>query len=129
LGLTGGVVLISGIVPIKASSGHWAITAWVLDLAKSRSVATHTIGMSVPPLEDTSLAMKGASYFDFGCAPCHGSPVLEQPTIASMMTPRPPALGRAASEFDRDELFYIVKHGIKFTGMPAWPALQRDDEV
>jgi cytochrome c553 len=26
-------------------------------------------------------------------------------------------------------LFYIVKHGIKFTGMPAWPTQQRDDEV
>jgi cytochrome c553 len=128
-GLFGGLVLISGIVPIKASSGHWRITAWFLDFAKSRSVATYTLGMSAPPLEDNALAMKGASHFDFGCAPCHGSPLLEQPTIARQMTPRPPALRSAASEFDRDELFYIVKHGIKFTGMPAWPALQRDDEV
>src|SRR5690606_35410486 len=28
-----------------------------------------------------------------------------------------------------EELFYMVKHGILFTGMPAWPAQDRDDEV
>ncbi|TIT90564.1 MAG: cytochrome C, partial [Mesorhizobium sp.] len=28
-----------------------------------------------------------------------------------------------------DQLFRIVKHGIRFTGMPAWPARDRDDEV
>ena len=27
------------------------------------------------------------------------------------------------------ELFWIVKHGIKYTGMPAWPGQARDDEV
>src|SRR5690606_25016642 len=26
-------------------------------------------------------------------------------------------------------LFWIVKHGLKYTAMPAWPAQQRDDEV
>ena len=27
------------------------------------------------------------------------------------------------------ELFWIVRHGIKYTGMPGWVALERDDEV
>ena len=37
-GLFGGLfVMISGIVPIKASSGHWPITAAFLDFAKRRS--------------------------------------------------------------------------------------------
>ncbi|HXW07479.1 MAG TPA: c-type cytochrome [Vicinamibacterales bacterium] len=127
--IAGAIVFVSGIVPIKASSGHWAITAWLLDVAKQRSVSTHTIGTRVPPLEGAALAMKGAAHFEFGCAPCHGSPVLQQPTIASRMTPTPPDLRQAGSTFEPAELFYIVKHGIKFTGMPAWPAHTRDDEV
>lgn len=45
------------------------------------------------------------------------------------MTPRPPYLPHTLPSWESNELFYIVKHGIKFTGMPAWPSQQRDDEV
>jgi cytochrome c553 len=45
------------------------------------------------------------------------------------MTPPPPDLSRRIADWEPAELFYIVKHGVKFTGMPAWPAPQRDDEV
>mgnify|MGYP006197726813 CR=1 FL=1 len=45
------------------------------------------------------------------------------------MTPEPPLLSETLHLWDAAELFYIVKHGIKFTGMPAWPAQNRDDEV
>jgi cytochrome c553 len=45
------------------------------------------------------------------------------------MTPHPPDLPSSIPAWDAAELFYIVKHGIKFTGMPGWPAQQRDDEV
>jgi cytochrome c553 len=129
LGAGGALLMVSGLVPIKASSGHWAITAWVLNFAKSRSVATHTLGLTAPPLEDRRLAMMGAGQFDVACAPCHGSPGMDQPRVAGRMTPRPPDLREAVRKFDPEELFYIVQHGIKFTGMPAWPARRRDDEV
>ena len=45
------------------------------------------------------------------------------------MTPPPPELTPRLSRWRPQDLFSIVKHGIKFTGMPAWPAQQRDDEV
>jgi hypothetical protein len=45
------------------------------------------------------------------------------------MTPAPPELRQRLSRWRPEELFSIVKHGIKFTGMPAWPVQQRDDEV
>jgi cytochrome c553 len=125
----GAAVMISGIVPIKASSGHWPITAALLQFAKRRSVDTHTIGTSAPPLDDPRLALQGARHYQTACRPCHGSPGFDQPRIARRMTPPPPELGGAASRYDPEALFYIVKHGIKFTGMPAWPTGQRDDEV
>lgn len=45
------------------------------------------------------------------------------------MTPHPPYLPPVLHEWQPEELFYIVKHGVKFTGMPAWPTQERDDEV
>ena len=119
----------SGIMPIKASSGHWPITAWLLNFTMRRSVITHSLGMNAPKLDDAALVAKGATHYEFGCRPCHGGPHLPQPVIAGHMTPHPPHLPPEIPKWESEELFYIVKHGVKFTGMPAWPAQKRDDEV
>ncbi|HVL69783.1 MAG TPA: c-type cytochrome [Vicinamibacterales bacterium] len=130
LGIFGALfVMISGIVPIKASSGHWSITEAFLQFAKRRSVATHTVGMKVPPLDEERLVLQGGGQYGFACEPCHGSPSIQQPRIAASMLPKPPDLRRSVLTYGPEELFYIVKHGIKLTGMPAWPAGHRDDEV
>jgi cytochrome c553 len=73
--------------------------------------------------------LKGAGTYEMNCRACHGSPSVPYPRVAQHMTPQPPHLPLTISSWEPDELFYIVKHGIKFTGMPAWPALGRDDEV
>lgn len=125
----GFLVATSGVIPIKASSGHWPITAWFLKFSMHRSIATHAIGIDVPPLDDRGMILRGAGHYDIGCRPCHGSPELHHPRIAAKMTPHPPYLPPVIGNWSPAQLFYLVKHGVKFTGMPAWPALQRDDEV
>jgi cytochrome c553 len=129
LGVAGIAIVVSGIVPIKASAGHWAITRWFLNFAMQRSVATHSLGVTTPPLDEPWLVLKGAGHYELGCRPCHGSPERPRPRIPQGMTPFPPNLAPAMSAWAPDELYYVVKHGVKFTGMPAWPAVQRDDEV
>lgn len=123
------LVAVSGIIPIKASSGHWKITNWILHFAMRRSVSTHTLGLNAPELDDPQLVLKGAPHYESSCRPCHGSPQDRPARIAQEMTPPPPELVRTIAEWEPAEIFYIVKHGVKFTGMPAWPAQQRDDEV
>jgi cytochrome c553 len=125
----GFAVAASGLIPLKASAGHWAITQAILQFSKSRSIATHAIGIDVPPLDDPELLLRGAGHFDLGCRPCHGSVRGDIPRIPQAMLPPPPALTVRAIERSPAELFYVVKHGLKFTGMPAWPTQQRDDEV
>jgi mono/diheme cytochrome c family protein len=48
--------------------------------------------------------------------------------IAQGLYPQPPDLAVTASGYREGELFWIVKHGIKMTGMPAW-ADHSDEEV
>jgi cytochrome c553 len=129
VGAAGFLVAASGIVPIKVSSGHWPITRWLLEFSMQRSVSTHALFIEAPPLDDEALVLRGAGHYEIGCTPCHGSPEVRTPRIARQMTPRPPYLPPAIGHWQPRELFYIVKHGVKFTGMPAWPALERDDEV
>lgn len=129
LAFLGFLVAASGIIPIKASSGHWPITEWLLKFGMHRSFATHSLGVKVPPLEDPALVLKGATHYDFGCRSCHGSPGTRQPRVAQHMTPPAPDLQPMIRNWNAAELFTLVKHGVKFTGMPGWVAPKRDDEV
>ena len=129
LAAAGFFVVILGLIPIKASPGHWAVTEWFLQFAKRRAVVMQSMAIDVPPLEDQGMVLKGAGHYAGGCAPCHGAPGVPRPAVPMQMTPEPPDLSIRARAWNPDELFHIVKHGIKFTGMPAWPAKRRDDEV
>ncbi|MDV6031258.1 MAG: cytochrome C552 [Phycisphaera sp. RhM] len=129
LAAIGVIVLVSGIVPVKASSGHWPITRWMLGFASDRSVAFHSIGTEVPSLDEPGMLMLGAGIYQSNCKWCHGSPGSPTPPVPAAMTPAPPYLPDVLHDLESAEIFYIVKHGIKFTGMPAWPALQRDEEI
>ncbi|HSK80653.1 MAG TPA: c-type cytochrome, partial [Thermoanaerobaculia bacterium] len=125
----GFLVAASGIIPIKASSGHWAITRWFLIFSMHRSFSTHSLGIKAPPLDDPALVLRGAGAYETSCRPCHGSPELRHPRVARKMLPEPPYLPPKISEWEPEELFSLVKHGVKLTGMPAWPTQKRDDEV
>lgn len=123
------ILVISGVMPIKASSGHWRITAVFLDFAKTRSVSTHAWGVDAPPLDDEAMVLRGAGQYESVCLPCHGGPGRKLPPGMAAMTPPPPELTNRLTRWTPEQLFSIVKHGIKFTGMPGWPAQERDDEV
>ncbi|WP_438480213.1 c-type cytochrome [Oleiharenicola lentus] len=123
------LVVSSGIVPVRASSGHWPITEWLLKYAMKRTVTTYSLGVTVPNLDDHALILKGAGHYETGCRACHGSPGMRMPLIAQRMTPPAPELTGRIDDLGPKRLFYVVKHGLKFTGMPAWPAQSRDDEV
>jgi cytochrome c553 len=82
-----------------------------------------------PPEFTDEMVKLGAVTYESNCRWCHGSPLEQLPVVAASMTPHPPNLQRTVGRWDKRELFYIVKHGIKMTGMPAWPTQLRNDEV
>jgi cytochrome c553 len=129
LALAGFAVAASGLIPIKASDGHWPFTSWFLRFSMHRSMATHGLGLKVPPLDDPDLVLKGATHFDVSCRGCHGAPGAPPARVSQTMLPRPADLAPRVPELSPRQLFQIVKHGVKFTGMPAFPSQQRDDEV
>ena len=119
----------SGIYNVAASRDHFWITTAFLELALRSSVRTHSLGIDPPTLDDDHLVALGAGHFESGCAPCHGSPLAVTTPPFENMLPAPPSLSTAAGEWSDAQLFWIVKNGFKYTGMPAWPAIERDDEV
>ena len=129
MAVLGFLFLWSGFYSVAASRGHWAIMEWVLTFAMRNSVKTHALGIEAPPLDRAELVTLGAGHFHSGCAFCHGAPGVPISPIAQSMLPPPPDLKTHMRDWRDSELFWIVKSGLKYTGMPAWAAQQRDDEV
>ena len=118
-----------GIINIGASTGHWAITDKVLHWSMRNAVRTQSALTVVEPALDPSGITSAAGHYAATCAFCHGAP--GEPLAPSMQSATPPApdLRETAGEWNDRQLHWIVKHGVKFTAMPAWPAQQRRDEV
>jgi cytochrome c553 len=131
LAVVGGLLVAwSGLVSVAASSGHWAVTGWFLHFTMRQAVETQSPEHAAPvTLDDPALVALGAAHYEGGCAPCHGAPGELQRPIALSMTPHPPWLAPVISTWEPQELFWIVQHGVKYSGMPAWPTQHRPDEV
>lgn len=119
-----------GLMPISASSGHWRVTSWFLHWVMQNSVRLNAMSVDEPAIvDDPALVRRAAGHFEASCRFCHGAPGKATGPVPYQMTPAPPGLGNSAQAWAPAELFTIVKHGVKFSGMPAWPAPPRDDEV
>ncbi len=127
-GVIGGLTMVSGIVPIGASGGHWPITEWILSFSMERSIKTRSIMLESPDLNDPAMIQRGAGHYEIGCRHCHGT-IDKTNFLGTKSTPEAPLLSEEIPHWKARELFKIVKHGVKFTGMPAWPSLEREDEI
>src|SRR5215468_11732149 len=118
-----------GIYDVAATEPHWPVTTWLLETARVRSIKALSAGIQTPPgLDDPAKILIGVDHYAAHCAVCHGAPGVPQADIAPGLYPSPPNLAKAASLYSPAELFWILKHGIKMTGMPAWSD-HSDDEL
>lgn len=118
-----------GFFNVGASSGHWKVTEWFLQLAMRSAIRTYALAVEEPARLPDAGIQPAAGHFARGCAVCHGAPGEPRSPSVLRMLPLPPDLTKTVGEWSNAELFRLVKHGIRFTGMPAWPTQARDDEV
>ena len=119
----GFVVAWSGVIHVGASTGHAAITDWFLHWAMRNTVRTHAFLTVEQPAADPTGLVSAAGHYASSCAPCHGAPGELASPLMQAATPHAPDLRVSVPTYSDAELFRIVKHGVKLTGMPAWPAL------
>ncbi|MHA6719863.1 c-type cytochrome [Sphingomonas sp. RS6] len=119
----------SGAVNVAASSGHWPITNWFLHWVMRNSVGTRSALESPKAAADPTGLVSAAGHFAASCAACHGAPGMRPRAVFQAATPAAPDLARTAGEWSDRELYWIIDHGVKFSGMPAWPARDRSDEI
>lgn len=127
--VTGAVVFVwSGAFNIAADEPHWPLTAWLMETARDRSIAARASDVIVPALEDESQIRGGAGNYDAMCAGCHLKPGVERTEAGAGLYPPPPDLTKRRAD-DAARAFWIIKHGIKMSGMPAWGKSMGDEYI
>ena len=119
--LGAGAVIYAGMYDVAATSPHSRLTSWLLETARIRSIKAQAAAVQAPPgFDDPAKVLIGVEHYAAHCAVCHGAPGVPKGDIARGLYPPPPDLAKTAPLYNPAELFWIVKHGIKMTGMPAW---------
>lgn len=112
----------SGVYNIAANEPHLRIMRWVFATMQERSIREHAGDVAVPELREPALVREGSLLYTEHCVLCHGAPGVG-PGIAGIgMNPNPPPLVTGAAHWTDAEIYWIVKHGIKMAGMPAYAA-------
>ncbi len=124
----GAVAVGSGLYNVAADVPHWSFVHGILDVTRERSIAVHASDIQVPALEGVAMARRGAGNYDAMCADCHLAPGMGESELSVALYPAPPNLTKHAHA-DSSEAFWIVKHGIKATGMPAWGKRMEDKYI
>lgn len=130
VGLALSVVFVySGLFNVSAMVPHSAFAQWVLSSTMHASVERRARDIAVPELTDDALRLAGINDFEAMCAGCHGAPGKEREPTGVGLNPRPPDLRESARHLSDAEIFWVTKHGIRMTGMPAWGATHDDDAL
>ena len=129
--LAGAAFVLSGIYNVSADDPHWKATFLLLEAVRERSIAVHSKGISVPPLNNERLVDVGFPHFHDTCRLCHGAPGYPNKEFAEGLYPRPPFLGshEVQSENEDRELYWIVKNGLKMTGMPSFGKTHSEEQL
>ncbi len=72
---------------------------------------------------------EGFRDYEAMCVVCHAAPGKERSSASKGMNPQPPLLADAATRWQSNELFWIIKNGVKMTGMPAFGLTHSDEEI
>ena len=118
--LTAAAVVYGGLYNVAASTQHWQPTFSVLETAMRKSVRLRSRGIEAPPLGDEGMVLSGAACFRDKCVQCHGAPGVAQGDIGKSMQPLPGPLVDARRHWQPRDLYWLTRHGIKMSGMPAW---------
>jgi mono/diheme cytochrome c family protein len=130
-GALGGLgIIYSGVYNVAASEPRSAFARWVLNTTMRNSVQLRAQDLTLPEQLDTpEQILAGINDYEAMCAGCHTPPGESPSALAKGLNPEPPDLAKSAEHMSAQELFWVIKNGVKWTGMPAWGSTHSDEEL
>ena len=127
--IAGGAAIYLGVYDISATRQHTAPVYRVLDVALRRAVAVRAADIDAPALDDPGRVQRGLALYQQHCVQCHGAPGVAPEPFALGLNPAPAALAETPRNWPAPEMFWVIRHGIKMTGMPAWQYRLEDEQI
>ena len=131
LGITAGVFLVSrfGLYPIGADNPPSALEKYLASRAETVDADKHKPAGENPAAITAENLQEGAQTYEGRCAFCHGGARAKKGPLENKFSPPPPQLIDKIPHDPDAWLFWITKHGVRMTGMPAWDGVLSDDEI
>jgi len=130
--LAGLLFILSGCYDVSASKPDAGLIGWALKTTRAHSVhrAVESLEgkLKVPNLDDPERVKTGFEHYHEMCVTCHAAPGVKESEIAQGLSPFPPELARRRHP-EPVEDYWIVKNGIKMTGMPSFGVTHSEDEL
>lgn len=119
----------SGLYNIGADDQHTRPVYALLQVMRDRSITVRASKLHPPPnLDDAAMIRQGAGNYAAMCAGCHLAPGMAATELSQGLYPAPPALAKLTVG-DPAHRFWVIKLGIKASGMPAWGNSMRDEYI
>ncbi|MEO6975816.1 MAG: cytochrome c [Gallionella sp.] len=115
----------SGLYNLGADNPHWKITYALMKATREHSVEHHASEITPPAnLNEAQLILKGAGQYAAMCTSCHLAPGMKNSELRLGLYPQPPNLSKVI--VNPGKAFWVIKHGLKMSAMPAW-GMSHDD--
>ncbi len=119
-----------GLYNVAASEQHFKPVYQLLESAMHQSVKLRArSSVDEPPPFTETMVLRGAGCYRDQCLQCHGGPGVAQGDIGKSMQPVPGPLVDAARRWSTKEMYWLTRHGIRMSGMPAWEHRLDDEEL
>jgi mono/diheme cytochrome c family protein len=127
--LAGFAYVSSGLYDVSAVGGDGGFLDAIAARVADRSVERRAAGIQAPPLGDPAQLKAGFVHYQEMCVTCHGGPGVKASEIGVGLNPEPPNLVQSTRDMSPGEVYWVVKNGIKMTGMPAFGPTHRESDL
>jgi mono/diheme cytochrome c family protein len=118
-----------GFYNVAATEQDPGIVTWVLVHVREAAIDHHANDTAPGSLDDPATVRAGAHAFAArGCTNCHGGPGVQWAKWSEGLNPSPPDLKDVVGQLQPRELFWVVRNGIRMTGMPSFNAAGVPDQ-
>ena len=118
-----------GLMPVSADGIHSRLEARVMPWVLHSAIGRHAPQATNPVTLSEENLKSGASTYKAMCTRCHSTPQGNPSVYGQSFYPPAPQLTGGLSMYSDSQLFWIIKHGIRNTGMPAWSSMLSDEEI
>ena len=120
----------SGIYDIAATAPHHSLTLSLIEMLRDRSIKVRSEEIQMQHRENANRGETAVFHYHEMCRLCHGAPGYPPEDFSRGLYPAPPDMTAGLVQARRSEaaIYWIIKHGIKMTGMPAFgPSHEEED--